>query len=182
MTLTLAVTALFAPAAVLTALGIMVWFRVAALRQETYPIEWALELSADRYRPMFRLLADDDFRFLRSQPGGKRSLINGLRRQRTRIFQGYLRCLERDFQVAFRALFFLMLHAPADRRDIARALIVSRFKFSASVFLVRCRLFLYRWNVGQQPIANLVHLFESLQLELLALSPAPESIATPQLS
>jgi hypothetical protein len=157
---------------------IFAYRRIAALRRATYPIEWALELSPDRYRPMFRLLAEDDFRFLCSQPGGSQALIDSLRRQRAIIFHGYLRCLERDFQVAFRALFYLMVQSPADRRDIARALMVSRLKFTTSIFLVRCRLTMYRWNVGREPVANLLRLFEGLQLELLALSPAP--IATPQ--
>jgi hypothetical protein len=180
MTLTLATLfALFAPAAVLIAACMVVWGQVAAMRRETYPLQWALELSADRYRPMFRLLAEDDFRFLRSQPGGNRALINGLRRQRSQIFHGYLCCLERDFHIAFRALFFVMMNSQSDRRDVARALIVSRLKFSSAVFLVRCRLLLYRWNVGRHPIAHLVSLFEGLQSELLALCPIPTTTPRP---
>jgi hypothetical protein len=100
--------------------------------------------------------------------------VNGLRRQRARIFEGYLRRLECDFQIAFRALFYLMAQAPTDRRDMARALIMSRLNFSTSIFVVRCRLLLYRWNVGAAPVANLVRLFEQLHLDLTALAPPPE--------
>jgi hypothetical protein len=124
---------------------------------------------------MFRLLEEDDIRFLRSQPGATPALVRRLRRQRYQVFRGYLQSLERDFLLAFEALMLVMVHSQTDRRDIVRALIASRVKFSAGVFRVRCRLFLYRWDVGQDSVAHLVSLFEGLQLELLALVPDPDN-------
>lgn len=176
MTLTLATLTMFlAPAVVLIGVCILVHRQIAALRHRlALPPNWTPELSVDRYRPMFRLLEDDDIRFLQSQPGATPALVKRLRRQRYQVFRGYLGSLERDFHQAFEALMMVMLHSQWERRDIARALIVSRAKFSIGVFRVRCRLFLYRWNVGHEPVAHLVSLFEGLQLELLALAPTPD--------
>jgi len=177
MTLTLATLIIFAPAVVLIAVCILEHRQIAAFRRRlAVPLNWTPEFSVDRYRPMFRLLEDDDIRFLRSQPGATPALVKRLRRQRYQVFRGYLRSLESDFRQAVDGLTMVMLHSPSDRRDIARALIVSRVKFSIGVFRVRCRLSLYRWNVGHEPVAHLVSLFEGLQLELLALAPDPAAV------
>jgi hypothetical protein len=177
MTLTLAtLTILLAPAAVIIAVCILVYRRIAAVRCRAAPVplDWTPELSVDRYRPMFRLLQDDDIRFLRAQPGGTPALVKRLRRQRYQVFRGYLSGLQRDFHLACRALIQLALQSQTDGRDIILALVISQMKFSIGVYRVRCRLVLYRWNIGQEPVANLVNLFEGLQLELLALTPASE--------
>jgi hypothetical protein len=181
MTLTLAtLTILLTPAVAIIAVYILVRRQIANLRRRlSFPPDWTPELSVDRYRPMFRLLADDDLGFLRSQPGATPALVARLRRQRYQVFLGYLRCLQRDFHQACEALVLVAVQSQTDRQDILRALMVSRVKFSIGFIRVRCRLVLYRWNVGQESVANLVNLFEGLQLELLVIS---EPTATPQLS
>jgi hypothetical protein len=177
MTLTLATLLMFlAPALALIAVCIRIYRQLAAVRRLLpCPPDWTSDFSVDRYRPMFRLMADEDIRFLRSQPGSTPALVKRLRRQRYRVFCGYLHSLELDFHQAFDALVLVMVHSQADRRDIVRALMVSRLKFVFGVWRVRARLFLYRWNLGHEPVARLVSLFEGLQLELLALVPTPSS-------
>jgi hypothetical protein len=181
MTLTLAtLTILLAPAVVIIALHLLVRRQIANLRRRpSFPPDWTPDLSVDRYRPMFRLLANDDLCFLRSQPGATPALVARLRRQRYQVFLGYLRSLQRDFHQACEALVLVAVQSQTDRQDILRALIFTRMKFTIGCLRVRCLLLLYRWNVGQEPVANLVNLFERLQLELLAFA---EPTATPQLS
>jgi hypothetical protein len=176
MTLTLATfLILLASAVVFIAVSLLIRQLLAEVRRRlSTPLSWP-ELSVDRYRPMFRLLEDDDIRFLRSQPGASPALVNRLRRQRYQVFQGYLSSLQRDFQQACETLIHLAIHSHTDRQDIVRALVVSQAKFSLGVFRVRCRLVLYRWDVGQEPVARLVRLFEGLQLELLALTPETDA-------
>jgi hypothetical protein len=174
MTLTLAtLTLLLAPAVVFIAICLLVRQQFAALRHRlSTPLEWTPEFSVDRYGPMLRLLANDDFSFLRAQPGATPALVKRLRYQRYQVFRGYLTGLQCDFSLACEALMRLAMQSQSDRRDLIRALILSQVKFSLGIFRVRCRLALYRWNVGQEPVARLVRLFEGLQLELLAMSPA----------
>jgi len=174
MTLTLATLIIFlAPALLIVAVYFLVRQQISALRRRPpVRLDWTPELSVDRYRPMYRLLADDDIRFLSTQPGATPALVKRLRRQRYQVFRGYLRGLQCDFRQACDALLQLAMHSQTDRGDIIRALFVSQMKFSIGMFRVRCRLLLYRWNMGQESVATLVDLFESLQLELLALAPA----------
>jgi hypothetical protein len=175
MTLTLAtLPILLATTVLFIAVCILVYRQVVAPRRPNVPANWTPEFSVDRYRPMFRLLEDDDIRFLRSQPGATSAMVKRLRRQRYQVFRGYLRSLELDFHLALAALMAVVVHSPSERRDLLRALVVSRLKFSIGVFRVRCRLFLYRWNIGHEPVARLVSLCEGLQLELLALAPSPD--------
>jgi hypothetical protein len=78
MTLTLAtLMALLAPAIGLTAVWTLLYHHIATLRRRTslLPMDWVLDLSVDRYRPMFRLLEQEDIRFLRSQPGATPALV-----------------------------------------------------------------------------------------------------------
>ena len=49
-------------------------------------------------------------------------------------------------------------------------------RFGIGIFRLRCRVFLYRWNVGHQSVAPLVNLFEGLQSELLAVIPATATL------
>ncbi len=50
-----------------------------------------------KYQPMARLLAEEDFQFLKSQPGYRPAIGARLLRQRRRIFRLYLRELAADF-------------------------------------------------------------------------------------
>jgi len=168
--------ALLTPTLIVIGVSILALRRIASLkRRPSLPADWIADLSVDRYQPMYRLLDEDDIRFLRSQPGATPALMKRLRRQRCQLFRGYLHSLERDFHAASEALMLLLLESPSDRRDAIRALLASRVKFALGIFRVRCRLQLYRWNVGRESVAPLVSLFEGLQLELLALLPAPDS-------
>lgn len=177
MTLTLATLTFLAPAVVLISIWTLIRHQIAIMRRRGgVPLEWTPELSVERYRPMFRLLEEDDVRFLRSQPGATPALVKRLRRGRYQVFRGYLHSLERDFHRGFQALMLVLVQSPSDRRDVIRALIVSRVKFGIGIFRLRCRVFLYRWNVGHQSVAPLVNLFERLESELLAVIPATATL------
>lgn len=177
MTLTLAtITALLVPATVLIAISILACRRLTAMhRQSTVLPDWPGDVTVDRYRPMLRLLEEDDMRFLRAQPGVTEAMVARLRSQRCQIFRGYLRCLELDFQDASRCLMAVLMQSQTDRADLIPVLLKSRIHFTTGLFIVRCRLLLYRWNLRPAPVARLVQLFEGLQLELLASHPAAGS-------
>ncbi len=176
MTLTLEMIALFAPPVLVTLMVLLACRHIVRLRRrEVFSPDWQVDYSCDRYRPMFRLLEEEDLRFLRNQPGATPGMVKRLRQHRCSVFRGYLRCLQHDFQMASDALVLVMLHSETDRRDVLRALVRHRFKFATGVLRVRLRLLLYRWNVAQESVERLVSLFEGLQLELLALAPSPDS-------
>lgn len=168
MTFALAALAILSPALLLAAIRCLI-------DRQPPPADAIPSISADRYRPMFRLLDEGDIRFLLSQPGGSPALIRRLRQQRCRLFRAYLSSLDRDFRVACQVLVQIAAQSTSDRRDLLCALMVSRAKFSLGLFRVRCRLFFYRWDMGNKPVARLLSLFEGLQVELSVIA-----TATPQ--
>src|SRR5688500_15536009 len=58
---------------------------------------WLDSFSISRYRPMERLLSEDDYEFLAAQPGYEPSIARNLRKQRRRVFRTYLQQVSRDF-------------------------------------------------------------------------------------
>jgi hypothetical protein len=133
---------------------------------------WIDELSVERYRPMMRLLDDRDLEFLRSQPGFSPGMATRLRIQRRQIFQGYLRCLEGDFQRVCMALKVLMLQSRHDRPDLASALVRHQVTFALTMASVNVRVFLYRWGLGGVDVSALVKSFDAMRLELRGLAPS----------
>jgi hypothetical protein len=71
----------------LAARAVVLLFHKIALLRATMPvtIDWINELSAERYRPMLRLFDQEDFAFLRSQPGCTPALFAGFRRARVLV-------------------------------------------------------------------------------------------------
>lgn len=134
--------------------------------------EWIDELSIERYRPMMRLLDRGDLDFLRSQPGFTPRMATKLRIQRCQIFRGYLRCLSADFGRVCAAIKVLMLQSRSDRPDLAAALVRYQFTFACGIWMVRLRLFLYRWGSCTVDVSSLVRMFDIMRLELRTLVPA----------
>ena len=136
------------------------------------PCEWIDEMSAERYRPMIRLLDDGDFAFLRSQPGVTGRLVARVRAQRCRIFRGYLRSLDSDFRRVCLALKLLMAESGEDRSDLAKVLVRRQTQFTWAMIRVQFRLILYSWGLGRVEVAGLVRLFDGMRAELVTLAPA----------
>jgi len=132
---------------------------------------WIEELSLDRYRPMLRILAADDFDALRSQPGYSREMLASLRRQRCQIFRQYLRALRLDFARVCLALKLVMVQAGNDRPDLASTLLRKQMQFACGVAMVQIRLALYSWGIGTVEVASLLSVFDGLRVELRTLLP-----------
>lgn len=149
------------------ALGLVI--RRVAFTHSNLPVtaEWIADLSEDRYRPMLRLLDGSDLEFLRLQPGVDRHMAAKLRRERCRIFRGYLQRLQNDFGRATAALKVLMVESREDRPDLAAALLHHQLAFGWGMVSARVRLFFYRWGgVGSVDVSGLVHVFDAVRTEL----------------
>ena len=74
----------------------MLWHR---RRSSATPISDETDaFSLDRYQPMGRLMAEEDFVFLKSQPGYRAEMGVRWKRERRRIFRLYLAELKADFR------------------------------------------------------------------------------------
>jgi hypothetical protein len=161
---------------VVPALGICLWLLVSSLRlpATSLPIttEWLESLSAERYRPMLRLLDQGDLEFVSKQPGITPQMAAEFRAQRCRLLRAYLRSMQADFGRICAALKVVMAQSKHDRSDLATALVQSQITFTYRVFMVQLHLQAYRWGFGRVDVSSLVKLFDGMRLELRTLVPA----------
>jgi hypothetical protein len=156
------------------ALVFFIVLRRLATRERTLPVspEWINDLSIDRYRPMLRLLDEEDLNLLASHPGFDRKKLGQIRAERCTIFRGYMRSLSTDFSRICTAIEVLLLQSQHDRPDLAALLLRQKANFTLAVIAVNFRLLLFRWGLGTVDVASLVGVFDSMRLELRQLVPA----------
>jgi len=119
-------------------------------------------LTADRYRPMLRLLSDDDLAFVASNA----KLQKALRTRRRDLFRGYLRCLTRDYAQLLGCVRAVMVHSGVDRPDLARALAKNRTLFAILICKVELRLALHATGIGTVDVSGLVGALETLRSQV----------------
>jgi len=155
------------------AVGFGILLRKLAAGPGTLPVtaEWIDELSMERYRPMLRLLSEEDLQFLASQPGYSPKLARQFRAQRCEIFRGYLGWLRSDFERVCTAIRLLMVQSRNDRPDLAVFLVRQKAMFFAGLLQIHCRLYLYRFGVAGVNVSGLMQTFDSLRVELRHLVP-----------
>lgn len=162
--------ALIAGALFLAALGALAWQVLPQVRIPLGAEANSLPLiSADRYRPMLRLLSDDDLNFVAANA----SLHRTLRARRRELFRTYLRCLARDYAHLLAGVRYVMVQSGLDRPDLARALAKNRTLFVLAIYKVEFRLALHAVGMGKVEISGLVEALESLRSQVSMLSSAP---------
>jgi hypothetical protein len=137
--------------------------------------EWVANFSMTTYRPMLRLLDEEDFRFLASQPGVSAGTIRELRRERRRVFRAYLRNMVRDFHRLHLAARMSLLYATEDRSDLAQALFRQRITFTGAVLQVEFRLMLHAAGVAPVDVTGLIGALDSMRLNVSRLNASPQA-------
>lgn len=160
---------------VFAAAGLEFFLKMRSLRASHVDAGRASSLTADRYKPMLRLLAQDDLAFLPADSG----LQKAIRAKRRTLFRGYLRCLNRDYASLLAGVRAVMVQSGVDRPDLAQALAKNRMLFAIAMCKVEFRLVLHTAGIGSVDISGLVEALETLRTQVSLLS-APLS-ASPQL-
>jgi hypothetical protein len=124
---------------------------------------------------MLRLLDEQDFLLLRSQPGFTPEMTERVRLQRCQIFRQYLFSLNSDFQQTVAFLKMLMAQSSQDRPELARLLVRTQVLFALGMLLVRLRLFLYRWGLAKVDISPLIAMFDFVRDKLRAFAPLEQA-------
>ncbi len=127
--------------------------------------EWLENFSTDRYRPMQRLLRQDDFRFLMAQGEAGRKAARKLRAERRRIFRAYLRSMTRDFTRITSVLQLSIASADRDRSELSMLLWREAFNFRYALFVVHIRLGLHATGMSVDT-AQLVRSLDKLRIEM----------------
>jgi hypothetical protein len=131
----------------------------------------SLLLGADRYRPMLRLLSNEDLAFVSTDA----RLQKKLRARRRDLFRGYLRCLTRDYAHLLAGVREVMVHSGVDRPDLARALARNRVLFAMAICKVEFRLALHATGIGSVDISGLVGALEALRGQVTVLSTSSQA-------
>lgn len=128
-------------------------------------------VSVDRYRPMLRLLGDEDLEFVSANG----SLHRTLRARRRQLFRSYLRCLARDYSLLLAGVRAVIVQSGVDRPDLVRALAKNRVLFAITLYKVEFRLALHAVGVGKVDISGLVDTLEALRAQVSVLSAVPSA-------
>lgn len=147
--------------------------RLLARSQAFVPdYNWLESFSVSRYRPMVRLLAEDDYEFLTAQGAG-RAAVRRLRAERRRIFLIYLDNLARDFRRLHTIARYALVEADSDQSDHVAALVRVRLQFSLAVACVRARVLLHSLGVGSVRVDSVLDSLELLRA-MCTLPPSAE--------
>lgn len=132
------------------------------------------EFSLARYRPMERLLAEEDFLFLAAQPGYRPEIGAKLRRERRRIFRLYLRELTRDFHRLHADARAMVADSTAEHSELVGVLLRQQLTFRLGLAAIELRLALGGLGLGKVDVRGLVEAIEAMRLDLARFS-APAS-------
>lgn len=138
-------------------------------------VEWLRGFTTEQYRPMERLLSQDDIEFLRSQPGYAPEVERAFRKERRIVFRAYLRLLARDFDRFHLALRTLLRDAAEDHPDLAKALVQQKAMFIAGLWLAQVRLSLHALGVGSVDVRGLVSALDTMHRQLRGLLPVSQA-------
>jgi hypothetical protein len=108
----------------------------------------------DAYRPMERLFAAEDFRFLEQRSGKEQGLQGRLHRSRQRVMKLYLRRFRQDFQEAW-SVCRVLAPFSADP-NFGTALIGNLCTFYRLYSQVQIQLMLHTFVPGDVRVSNLV--------------------------
>lgn len=116
-----------------------------------------------RYRPIERLLSDDDLAFLASS-SIKPATLKRVRAERRRLLSRYLKNLETDFSCLQRDARALLLTAPEDRPELAAAIMSQQFAFQRTMWMLRLRLYVPGFSGATAEVSRLVELAETMAM------------------
>ena len=124
---------------------------------------------AGRYRPMLRLMAEDDFDFLAGNP----KLLRSLRTERRKLFRNYLTSLTREYGRLLAGIRLVMVQSRVDRPDLVRALAKNRMLFTLAICRIEYRLAMQSLGLGRVDISGVVEAFDRLRESAVALQALP---------
>jgi len=156
-------------ASILAVLFVFVFRKLTAVENLPMEADWVEQVSADRYRPMQKLLDDREYAGLRAHPACNRKMLRRFRVSRIQAFRGYLTYLSTDYGRMCTAIKLLMVQSAQDRPDLAALLVRQRVTFTLRLMLAQLHLQLHALGFGQVDAGRLVGSLDAVRLELRGL-------------
>lgn len=139
--------------AVLASVALIGWLYVrltaSRTRFDELPGDWR-EIRPSRYAPLGRLLAPEDFAYLKTLPGYEPRLEKELMRRRLDAFRLYLDELVRDFDTMQRVGQLMAATGQASPM-LREQLLLARIAFTRALWQVRFEMLMFR--LGGRPVA-----------------------------
>ncbi len=139
--------------------------------------DWEGIFCPSRYRAMERLLDESDQDFLHAQAAVSAKMEKKFRKARVTLFRAYMHQLSDDFHRVCKALKILMVHAQAERHDLAGLILKQQFQFSVTMMTTEVQLMLYSWGWAGVDAQALLEPLTTVRTQLQALA----AIADPSL-
>lgn len=150
--------------------GLAWWLVRMILRRRRPSVPWNVEdsgeFSMDRYQPMSRLLADEDFQFLKAQPGYRAAMGIRWKRERLRIFRLYLAELKQDFHSLHAQAREMVVRSETDSADLIHVLMKQQIRFLVATTALEFRLLLHEIGIGKIDVAPLLKLIEAMRADV----------------
>ena len=134
--------------------------------------EWASEFVVDKYRPMQRLLGEEDYIFLKGQPGCDAAILHTHRKERRRVFRVYLHSLHRDFNRLYWAAKEAVMYSHANEFSLLQMILQQRAAFLWALSLVELRLVLHAAGMGTVDVRPVLGALEAMRDATRILQPA----------
>jgi hypothetical protein len=154
------------------ALGFLFRKLAARTRPMEFDAAWLEDFSIAKYRPMLRLLSEDDYEFLSNQAGYQGRIASELRSERRKVFRAYLRNLVRDFGRLHHFAKMMAAYSAQDRPELGIKLLMQKVTFTAAVAAVRLRLALHTVGIGTVDVRNLVNSLDHMRSNVDSLLPS----------
>jgi hypothetical protein len=119
---------------------------------------------------MGRLLSEDDFQFLKAQPGYTAKIGREFSRERRRIFRLYLRELSQDFHRLHAHARVVVASLSAENSQLVGMLIRQQFRFWYEMAAIEMRLSLSWTGLGSVHARELIRAMATMQAEISRLS------------
>ena len=130
--------------------------------------QWIDSFSTERYRPVQRLLSEEDVRF--AEQNGLN--VRQFRAQRRRLCRSYLYAMGRDYCRIWSALQLSLASSDTDRSAEISALVSARLRFQGRLLLTLAELRLQSVGLSSVQVDGLVASLDALRLDLRAASAA----------
>jgi len=157
--------------------GLLIRKMVSRTRGVEYDPAWLEDFSIAKYRPMLRLLSEDDYEFLASQAGYQGKIASQLRAERRRVFRAYLRNLVRDFHRLHQVAKMMAVYSAQDRPEMGLTLLKQSVTFSLAVTAVRIRLVLHGLGIGVVDVRNIIESLDNMRSRVDTLMPEASPVA-----
>src|SRR3954451_16232945 len=151
--------------------GLLIRKMASRTRTVEYDPAWLEDCSIAKYRPMLRLLSEDDYEFLSNQAGYQGKIASELRSERRKVFRAYLRNLVRDFGRLHHCAKMMAAYSAQDRPELGTKLLMQKVTFTAAVAAVRLRLALHTVGIGTVDVRNLVNSLDHMRSSVDSLMP-----------